>query len=147
MKICYIVMNVVSGHKRNWSYHPALLWLQNNQIVRENDDYWQQASLTLTLTLGGAALGGKKTSSEGFGSVAEGWLEVCQWQLASWAPAEKCQDGSTAVQRRGRQGFHVHSIAVFLCIQTDRSTGKTKGINVLVLSDAFIIRSFKQQWK
>lgn len=33
---------------------------------------------------------------------------VCQWQLASWAPVEKCQDRSKAEQLKGQEGFHLH---------------------------------------
>lgn len=35
-------------------------------------------------------------------------VPFCQWQLASWVPAEKCQDGSTAERLKGQEGFNLH---------------------------------------
>lgn len=40
-------------------------------------------------------------------------VPVCQWQLASWTPAEKCQDRSTAEPLKGQEGFNLHKNIFF----------------------------------
>lgn len=54
-------------------------------------------------------------------------VPFCQWQLASWVPAEKCQDGSTAARLKWQEGFNLHKNSVQRPIRRDSST-RTAGI-------------------
>lgn len=57
-------------------------------------------------------------------------VPVCQWQLASWAPAEKCQGGSTVEQLKGQEGFNLHkNIVVDLLFEEAFQQGTHKKLH------------------